>query len=119
MRRLVVAVVLGLVAGVTLTACGSTRPQDGPLPTKRIDITFSGGSVTPNGDRIHVAVGQRIELDITADAPGEIHVHSSPGQEIQYDKGSSTIALTPIEAPGVVAVESHALHKVILQLQAQ
>ena len=38
-------------------------------------------SLTPNGTKIDVAVDQKIELGVTADAPGEIHVHSSPEQE--------------------------------------
>lgn len=120
MRRLVAALVVVLLSALTLTACGGTSsPAKGPseLPAKRIAITFSGDNVTPNGQRYDVAVGQRIEFDVTADAPGEIHVHSSPEQEFEYDKGSSTIAVKPIESPGIVTVESHTLDKVILQLQ--
>ena len=73
--------------------------------------------MTPNGQRYDVAVGQPIEFDVTADKPGEIHVHSSPEQEFEYDAGSSTIQVKPIEAPGIITVESHTLNKVILQLQ--
>jgi hypothetical protein len=64
-------------------------------------------------------VGQRIEFDVTADAAGEIHVHSTPEQEFEYDKGSSTIDVKPISAPGIITVESHTFDKVIFQLQAQ
>ena len=39
---------------------------------------------------------------MTADEPGEIHVHSSPEQEFEYDKGSSTIQVKPIQAPGAI-----------------
>ena len=84
-----------------------------------IDVTFNGDSVDPNGELIKVAVGQPIELDVTADAPGEIHVHSSPEQEFEYDKGSSTIAVKPITTPGRVEVESHTLEKTLFTLQAQ
>jgi hypothetical protein len=118
MRRLVAVIAIIVAAALTLSACGSKSQPSGPLPTKVIDITVTGDSVTPNGERVSVAVGQRIELDVTADAPGEIHVHSSPEQEFEYDKGSSTITIKPIEAPGIVTVESHTLDKVILQLQA-
>lgn len=125
MRRVFAALCSALLTGALLAGCGgsSSTASDGsgsgPLPTKVIDVTFSGDSVTPNGERIEVAVGQRIEFDVTADAPGEIHVHSSPEQEFEYDKGSSTIDVKPITAPGVVTVESHTLDKVILQLQVQ
>ena len=122
MRRLVAAIAVVLLSALTLSACGgnsSSAPDSSQLPTKRIDITFNGDDVTPNGQRYDVAVGQRIQFDVTADKPGEIHVHSSPEQEFEYDKGSSTIAVKPIQAPGIITVESHTLDKVILQLQVK
>jgi hypothetical protein len=123
MRRLGLLVTAVVLSALALTACGAGSSSGATgttdLPTKRIAITFHGDSVTPNGQRYDVGVGQRIEFDVTADKPGEIHVHSSPEQEFEYDKGSSTIAVTPIRAPGVITVESHTLDKVILQLQVQ
>jgi hypothetical protein len=122
MRRTVAAIATTLLAATLLAGCGSksSPPSSGPLPTKVIDITFNGSSVTPNGSTIDVAVGQRLEFDVTADAPGEIHVHSSPAeQEFEYDKGSSTIDVKPISAPGRVVVESHTLNKTLFILQAQ
>jgi len=121
MRRLVAALASALLTAALLAGCGSSSSGDpaGPLPTKVIDVTFSGVSVNPNGELIKVGVDQRIELDITADAPGEIHVHSSPEQEFEYVKGSSTITVAPITAPGRVEVESHTLGKTLFTLQAQ
>jgi ABC-type glycerol-3-phosphate transport system substrate-binding protein len=122
MRRPVAAIAVALLAATLLAGCGGTSssPASGPLPTERIDITFNGDSVTPNGTTIDVAVGQRIEFDVTADAPGEIHVHSSPEeQEFEYDKGSSTFEVKPIPAPGRVTVESHTFNKTLFILQAQ
>lgn len=120
MRRLVATVSVLLLSLVALGACGngsSSGASGTDLPTKRIAITITGESVTPNGQQYDVAVGQRVELDVTADQPGEIHVHSSPEQEFQYDAGSSTLDLKPIQAPGVVTVESHTLEKTILKLK--
>ncbi len=121
MRRPVAAIATALLSASLLAGCGgsSSSSSSGTLPTKVIDVTIAGDSVTPNGDLVEVAVGQRIELDVTADAPGEIHVHSSPEQEFQYDKGSSTIDVKPITAPGRVEVESHTLEKTLFTLQAQ
>jgi hypothetical protein len=122
MRRPVVAIASTLLAAGLLGGCGSSSssPSSGPLPTKVIDITFNGSSVTPNGTTIDVAVGQRLEFDVTADVAGEIHVHSSPAeQEFEYDKGSSTFDVKPIPAPGRVVVESHTLNKTLFILQAQ
>ena len=122
MRRLVAAIASALLAVALLAGCGSSSSDAGstdPEPTKVIDVTFNGDSVEPNGELIKVAVGQPIELDVTADALGEIHVHSSPEQEFEYDKGSSTITVKPITAPGRVEVESHTLEKTLFTLQAQ
>ena len=122
MRRLVAAVAVVLLSAMTLTACGSgsSSQKAADLPTKVIDITFSGSDTTPNGTDIDVRVGQRIELDVTADKPGEIHVHSSPKeQEFEYDQGSSTFHVAPIQAPGQVVVESHTLNKTLFTLVAR
>ena len=122
MRRQVAALAVAVVTVLGLSACGSSHSSgaDSNLPTKFIDITVNGRDVTPNGTDIDVAVGQRIELDVNADAPGEIHVHSSPEeQEFQYDKGSSTFEVKPIPAPGQVVVESHTLDKTLFTLVAR
>lgn len=84
-----------------------------------IAITVDGDSVTPNGERVEVAVGQPIELDVTADAAGEIHVHSTPEQEFEYTAGDTTLQLAAITRPGIIDVESHTLDKTIVQLQVQ
>jgi hypothetical protein len=106
------------VALLGLTGCG-----DDSSPTRRdttpvtIEVTFEGDTVTPNGERVEVGIGQPVELDITAGEPGEIHVHSNPEQELAYGAGTSTVGIEPIDQPGVVDVESHDLDVVIVQLE--
>ena len=120
MRRLV-AVAVALLT-LTLTACGggSSSGDDGStLPVKKIAITFKGDDVTQNGSDIDVKVGQRLEFDVTADKPGEIHVHSSPEQEFEYKAGTETIRVDPIKAPGRITVESHTLEKTLFILVAR
>ncbi|HET9829478.1 MAG TPA: hypothetical protein VFQ11_13325 [Nocardioidaceae bacterium] len=82
-----------------------------------IDITIKGGTVTPDGDRVKVQAGAPVTLHIDADTSGEIHVHSTPEQEIEFSKGTSIRRLT-ITKPGIVDVEDHALDRVIVQLEA-
>ncbi len=72
-----------------------------------IDVTIKGESVTPNGERFDVNTGQEVQLDVTADAPGEIHVHSTPEQELEYDEGESTLTIEGMDRPGTVDVEVH------------
>lgn len=120
MRRLAATAALASTV-LLLGACGgSHHPAGAGLPVKHIAITFAGSDVTPDGTDVDVAVGQRIELDVTADAPGEIHVHSSPDeQEFEYPKGSHTFQVAPIQAPGRVVVESHTLDKTLVILVAR
>ena len=44
-------------------------------------------------------------------------MHSDPEQELEYDEGTSTVTIEPIDQPGVVDVESHDLDAVIVQLE--
>lgn len=122
MRRTAPAAVvtaLGLALGLgTLTACGDDDTDGSDKDPVSIEITFEGDTVSPAGDRVDVAVNQKIELVVTADAPGEIHVHSTPEQELEYAEGTTTLPLT-IDKPGVVDVESHDLDKVIVQLEVE
>ena len=97
----------------------ASEPTETGDAMQQIEVTFAGDSVTPNGERVEVAVGEPVELIVEADQPGEIHVHSSPEQEFEYPKGTSTIELDPIQRPGVVEVESHDLEKTIVQLEAR
>ena len=101
-------------------AATTSRPATATdLPTKTIDVTIEGDSVTPNGDRVEVKVGQPIELVVKADAEGEIHVHSDPEQELEYGSGTTTLKAFTIDKPGIVEVESHALEKTIVQLEVR
>jgi hypothetical protein len=118
-RRL--AVVVTGTALLSLTACGDddSASTGNQSETRKIAITFDGDTVTPNGERVDVGVGQKVELDVTADSAGEIHVHSDPEQELEYDEGSTTLTLDPIDQPGVVDVESHDLEQTIVQLEVK
>lgn len=114
----VAAAALVAVSSLTLGACGADKTDantgagTGPVT---IEVTFQDGTVTPSGETVEVGTGEPVELRITADEAGEIHVHSSPEQELAYDAGDSTQTIT-IDTPGTVDVESHDLDQVIVQL---
>lgn len=116
------AVLLGMTG--LLTACGSsndTNTADNGASTeaKVINVTFSGDTVTPNGERVDVTVGQKVQFVVKADAAGEIHVHSNPEKELEYNAGTTELTIGPFDKPGIIEVESHALDKTIVQLKIQ
>ena len=115
----VLAGLLALLSSILLVSCGEDEPEGGggddPVT---VDITFSDGSVTPSGERVDVGVGQPVDLVVTADEPGEIHVHSAPEQTFEYESGTTVLKLE-VARPGVVEVESHDLDQVIMQLEVR
>ncbi len=103
----------------TSSETATETPTDTATPeAQTIDITVSGDTVTPSGERVDAKVGEEIILHVTSDAPGEIHVHSSPEQELEYEAGTTDLPLT-IDQPGLVDVESHTLDMVIVQLEVR
>lgn len=118
---------LALVLSLGLTACSGSDDGDPPAATRSasdegdsvaVTVTREGDSFTPNGERVELAVGQTLVLTVTADEPGEMHVHSTPEQEIAYEAGTSEHEIT-IDRPGVVEVESHEPDTVVLQLEVR
>jgi hypothetical protein len=120
---------LVLVLAAGLTACGGddagppatgssspSKSSDGD--SAAIDVTREGDTFTPNGERVELGLGQTLTLRITSDTSGELHVHSTPEQEISYDAGTSEHEIT-IDRPGVVEVESHEPDTVVLQLEVR
>ncbi len=124
MRRVFAALAL-VVCFVGLVGCGDDEPAGNgadngtDLPTKTIDITIEGDSVTPNGDRVEVKVDQPIELVVKADAEGEIHVHTDPEREFEYGSGTTTLPSFTVDKPGIIEVELHDPAKTIVQLEAK
>jgi hypothetical protein len=105
-------------ASPTDQASPGSKPTGKKPSGVTIGITFRGDNVDPNGVERKAKAGKPITFHIVADAPGELHVHSSPEQEISYPKGTSNKLLT-IDQPGVVEVESHHLDTVIVQLEVR
>ncbi len=116
---------LVLVVAASLTGCGGDDPGPADTPSVSTDadsvavtITREDGQFTPNGERVELGVGQSLVVTVTADEAGELHVHSTPEQEIAYESGTSEHEIT-IDRPGVVEVESHDPDSIVLQLEVR
>jgi hypothetical protein len=120
MRRCAAVLAVLLCSVGLLAGCGDDEPAAGSNGTttdsQTIEITFSGDSVEPNGERVEVTAGEPITFQVKSDEPGELHVHTNPEQTLRYAAGTTTLKLT-IDEPGVVEVESHDLEKIVVQLE--
>ncbi|WP_377323755.1 hypothetical protein ACFJIY_03405 [Pimelobacter simplex] len=109
------------LATVTLLGAVSACGSDDKASTGKtvvIDITVKDGKITPTGDRVKVGAGQPVDLVVTADRAGSLHMHSDPEEEFAYDEGTKTFPIT-IDRPGVIEVESHDPPQIIVQLEVR
>lgn len=122
---------LVLVLAAALSACGGDAGTDDLPATSQsspsasadresvtVEVTREGDSFTPNGARVELGVDQTLVLAIDADEAGELHVHSTPEQEVSYEEGASEHEIT-IDRPGVVEVESHDPDVIVMQLEVR
>ncbi len=140
--RLVRLGAVGLVALLTvvLTGCGGSDdtgergggavevtatpvPSGSPMPAPDtaavvVPIQITADSVTPDGTRVDAKLDQPVLLQIQAEDAGELHVHSTPEQQVSFPAGASTVELT-FDQPGVIDVEDHHLDALIVQLKVE
>ena len=102
-------------ASVTASPIPATASVTAPGGTV-VDISVTKSSVTPTGGTASVGVGKPVTFRITATVAGEIHVHSSPEQHIDFPVGTSKVTLI-FNVPGTIEVEDHALNRQIVQIQ--
>lgn len=118
MRRALSVWSVLVVAVLLLGACGSSgnSSSDGSGGTRTIAITVRNGKIRPHGIEVKAEKGKPIRLRITSDTAGELHVHSSPEQEVPFHRGTTLKTLT-IRQPGIVDIEDHQLDTLVVQLQ--
>jgi hypothetical protein len=108
LRHLVAALLLA----TGLAGCGSEDGLDDPV----LEVTVRAGKVSPRDQQLAIPAGVPIEVRITADRPGELHVHSRPSRTISFVPGT-TSGEVRIDAPGVVKVEEHLSGIVVAQIE--
>lgn len=129
------SVILGLaaLAGCGSSTTGGAQPEPGgaehaasatPLAKAGqpagavVHVGIHGEKVSSDHDRVELDRSDPVTLVISADEPGELHVHSTPEQHVEYPKGRSSVTLR-FDQPGVIDVESHALDALIVQLEVR
>ena len=81
-----------------------------------VNVKVQGDKVTPNGERIKAKLGEPVLINVTANRAGELHVHSTPEQELEYHAGKTALRVT-IDKPGIVDIEDHIAEVVVVQLE--
>jgi hypothetical protein len=129
---------------LTLSACTTTprsQPSAAPTPVPSatpiseastptstassvdavtIDVTISGGKVSPSGRKLDVAVGQKVVLNVTSDIDEEIHAHAlGDGYQLDVSAGKPATGSFVVSDPGSFYVEAHHLEKVIVILNVR
>jgi hypothetical protein len=86
-----------------------------------VDITIADGKVTPNGEKVDVAVGQEVELYVTSDTDDEIHAHTddAAGYAFEVKAGVPATGRFAVASAGSFEVESHHLEKIIVILNVR
>jgi hypothetical protein len=127
---------LAVLLGLALTGCGGTTGpassagSSAPPPavgstgpateTITLDITISGGRVTPNGQKIDARVGQRVVEHVTSDVDDEVHAHTGgDGYELEVKAGTPATGGFTLTTPGSFEVESHGTGKIIAILNVR
>ena len=112
-RPVALVATLILAVGVLAGCGGGTTAGDATLK-----VVLQGGKITDPNQAITVGVGKTLTLDITADAGGSLHVHSSPEQHIDFAAGH-TVKKLVFKVPGVIAIEDHATEQLVAQVKVQ
>jgi FtsP/CotA-like multicopper oxidase with cupredoxin domain len=84
----------------------SSSAKPVPPAQKRLEVTISGDSVDPTNKSLEVKAGETLVLEITSDRAGEMHVHSSPEQTLEFGPGRAELKVT-LKQPGQVDIEEH------------
>jgi heme/copper-type cytochrome/quinol oxidase subunit 2 len=81
-----------------------------------VSLTYAGGEVTGDIDRVEVPLGTNVRLTLTSDVVDEVHVH---GYELTTAVPAGQAAQVEFLAdqPGVFEVELHDARKVLTRLQ--
>lgn len=114
---------LAAAALVALAATGCSEDPTGASeePTV-IEVVVSGDEVTVDGSdagqRIEVGAGDPVDIEVTSDKAGEIHLHSSPEQTLAFGEGTETFEVQ-IDRPGVIEAELHEPALLVFQLEVR
>lgn len=100
----------------------STGKAEKEKPTKQqapagatLAVQVSGSQVSPSGRAISMSVGDVLTVQVTSDRAGELHVHSSPEQYVDFKAGETRRDIA-VDKPGQVDIEEHETGALVARL---
>lgn len=83
-----------------------------------VDVRIEGDEVLPNAQEIKLSTGEALSVRIDSDRAGELHVHSTPEQFVEFGAGTTEAEIT-VTTPGSVEVEDHETGAVIALIEVR
>lgn len=103
----------------TPTPSDTATAEEEPTPAApELLVRIDGPNVQPNAQEIELETGEKLMIEIQSDRAGELHVHSTPEQYVEFDAGRTSAQLV-IETPGSVEVEEHDTSAVVALIEAR
>lgn len=93
--------------------------QQAPPERLIVDVTISGGEVTPTNEQLQAKVGDPIVVRVTSDAADQLHVHSNPEHTFDIAPKAGQSFQFTVAVPGKVDVELHELHRTVASITVQ
>src|SRR6202158_2749109 len=128
---------MALMAALLITAgCGGSNTAEKPStpstvspsdmsnqqqPPARlvVDVTISGGNVTPTNAQLQAKVKEPIVVRVNSDAADQLHVHSVPEHTFNIEPKPGQSSHFPAGVRGQVEVELHQLTRTMATIQVQ
>ena len=93
-------------------------PQNAEAATV-IDVTVTGGVITPTNARVQATAGQPIVLEVSSDTVDSLHVHSVPEHAFDVAAVPDQRFEFTVDVPGRVAVELHDAHVTVVTIEVR
>ena len=58
-----------------------------PPAAPELLVRIDGPNVQPNAEEIELETGEKLMIEIQSDRAGELHVHSTPEQYVEFEAG--------------------------------
>ena len=95
-----------------------TKSAEPTTPDADVDVRIDGDKVLPNAQEIKLSTGEALSIRIESDRAGELHVHSTPEQFVEFGPGTTETEIT-VATPGSVEVEDHDTGDVIALIEVR